>query len=158
MGYTHYWSVTNKPIKNQVINEELYQRGLAYCRRVIKHYQSTVPKGSDERLSGYSAHASNVYMGIEFNGCRGNDHETFVLAPHLLMETGGFCKTAHKPYDIVVVACLIIMSSVLSGVFQFESDGLTQDMLDAMILIENAIGNDQEFFKIPNTIDFKRGA
>jgi hypothetical protein len=158
MGYTHYWSIKTTKKKHDLINEERYQLGIRYCQRVIRHYQSTVPKGCDERLSGYSAHTKGEYLGIEFNGSRGNDHETFMLAPHLLMENGGFCKTARKPYDVVVVACLIIMSSVLPEVFQFESDGDCQDMLDSMILIENAIGNDNELFRIPETIQFRRGA
>ncbi len=68
---------------------------------------------------------------ILFNG----QHETFVMIRAAresceetrdLGTTFGFCKTAAKRYDPVVVACLLILDHVLAGDpvgFSWSSDG-----------------------------------
>jgi hypothetical protein len=49
------------------------------------------------------------------------DHETFSIERAIESE---FCKTARKPYDLLVVATLIAASQMLPG-FTFASDGFT---------------------------------
>jgi hypothetical protein len=52
----------------------------------------------------------SVDDGIVLNGAQGADYETF----HLDTDGGdmGFCKTAHRPYDVVVTAILLRASMV----------------------------------------------
>lgn len=153
MGYTHYWDF-KKPISikgKHIKIEKQYQLALKQCYKIIELYQSETTKGSDNRLSGYSSHCKyGDYPGIEFNGSRGNDHETFSFRDHYTNATGDFCKTARKPYDIVVVACLITMKRYLGDLFQFESDGDYNDLLDGLELAKRALG--LKSLSIPNSI------
>ena len=77
--------------------------------------------------------------GIWLNGDGSQDlnHETFSLE---MFDTGrfntveklknseifGFCKTAHKPYDLVVCASLIAIKNHLKSDFEISSDGSLQ--------------------------------
>lgn len=58
---------------------------------------------------------------IVFNGKGDEDsHETFAFPPEGPFT---FCKTASKPYDIVVVACLAVAKDCLSSMIDISSDG-----------------------------------
>jgi hypothetical protein len=66
---------------------------------------------------------------IKFNGnsAKGLDHESFWLAldPDVVAASGfEFCKTAQKPYDVVVTAILAVMAEVGLNV---SSDGDADD-------------------------------
>lgn len=57
-----------------------------------------------------------------FNGVGELAHEAFVIEKK---GTDDFCKTARKPYDLLVVACLIAAWQILN--YRFSSDGFNQD-------------------------------
>lgn len=66
---------------------------------------------------------------ISFNGdaAQGEDHESFYL--EATASGNGefeFCKTAEKPYDLLVVACLAVLADRAKGV-KVLSDGSTED-------------------------------
>ncbi|CZR56912.1 uncharacterized protein PAC_06801 [Phialocephala subalpina] len=79
---------------------------------------------------------ASLEHGIFLNGQGSDGHETFILpVPKNLMDEdyswrlgagpGGFCKTARKPYDLVV--CVVLMRArMLMGEegFSFSSDGI----------------------------------
>ena len=138
MGYTHYW--TFKPIpKGQAKQVEAnYQLALRQCSRVIKKYNAQFPSGDYRRLSGYSAHCKvGQYGGLHFNGCKDEAHEDFTMREHYtqnLEDTNNFCKTARKPYDDVVVACICIMKHYLGDLFKVVSDGCMLDWDKGLIL------------------------
>lgn len=61
---------------------------------------------------------------VDFNGRDGEKdlgHETFRIEKH--RQDWDFCKTARKPYDLLVVACLIAAWQILD--YRFTSDGYT---------------------------------
>lgn len=68
---------------------------------------------------------------IWFNGdeSKGHDHETFYLTWNKKSDTGedlwGFCKTARKPYDILVCMSLLALEESFNDpkVFSYSSDG-----------------------------------
>lgn len=124
MGYTHYWSL-RKPFKGKTqIVERAYQKALKDCQRAIKAYYSI-----NGGLSGYSAHtAVGQYGGLYVNGKGDEMHEPFSLREHYSQnENFNFCKTAQKPYDTVVVACLTILKHYLKDQIVVSSDGDKDD-------------------------------
>jgi hypothetical protein len=127
MGYTHYFTF-RKPAKGQAKTIEIaYQRAIADCQRVIKRYYA-----DHGGLSGYSAHtAIGAYGGINVNGKGDDGHETFALREHfsqnLDSDAFNFCKTARKPYDLVVTACLAILKHRLGDCVTVSSDGRASD-------------------------------
>jgi len=56
-----------------------------------------------------------------------------------------FCKTAYKPYDLAVTACLIIAKHHLGDEIVVSSDGEEKDWIDAMLLCEKLLGYGNDF-------------
>ena len=63
----------------------------------------------------------------------------------------GFCKTAYKPYDIVVTACLVILQYRLGDAIQVSSDGGAVDWVAGVNLARSVIR-----CKVPNPIGPRR--
>ena len=139
MGHTHYWQF-NKKTASTVLNTRRYNRTIAKINLVVKRYNELMPKGSDLRLSGYSAFTSN-YGGVNFNGCRGNDHEAFILRECFNEnEAFNFCKTARKPYDAVVCAALIILKHYMQDAVEISSDGKASDWSHGLAIAKEITG------------------
>lgn len=83
---------------------------------------------------------------IRFNGKGGEGHETFMLTPDA--SDFNFCKTAQKPYDIVVVATLCLLAHHSSGV-TVSSDGNHADWADGLALARRVLPECQ----IPATVE-----
>jgi len=134
MGYTHYWTF-QKPAKGDARKVELaYVKAISECAKLARAWNAEHVKGSiddADRLSGYAAHApANWYGGIELNGKGNNAHETFTLREHYnqnLDDAFNFCKTARKPYDTVVTACLSVLKYRLGNLIEISSDGDAED-------------------------------
>jgi hypothetical protein len=119
MGYTHYWSF--RSVKGETAKiEAVYQKTIKECQKIVLVYQKEFG-----HLQGYSAHTKlGQYGGINFNGSKDEAHETFVLREHFKENSDfNFCKTAQKPYDLAVVACLCILQHRLKDAIQVSSDG-----------------------------------
>lgn len=130
MGYTHYWSF--KPAKKGTAKqvEIKYQKALQECAKVAREYNKQCAENglTNERLSGYTAHSkSGEYGGLQINGKADLAHEEFTLREHYSENESDFCKTARKPYDIVVVACLAILKYRLGELIDIGSDGYNDD-------------------------------
>lgn len=136
MGYTHYWT----PKK---FNQKQWDKFLNTCIKL----KNNLPKTTDT-AGGYSEDEPLLIGGNEptdkpifnnnmvwFNGQTPKElrdefnlgHETFVIEN---INTGGvndwnFCKTARKPYDLLVCACLIAAHKYLG--FRISSDGSLND-------------------------------
>jgi len=132
MGYTHYWQFKAAPRGQANAIETEYQRAMQDCQRVIRQYYK-----ENGGLSGYSAHtAIGAYGGLNVNGKGEEGHETFAMREHFsqnLEDSGfGFCKTARKPYDLVVTACLAILKHRLGACIEVSSDGDAQEWRDGV--------------------------
>lgn len=156
MGYTHYWRVNPKHGK-AAEQEKQYQIAVKQCQKIIKTYNDQIKlidKKHPDRLQGYSAHADiGQYGGINFNGVGSYSHETFVFREHFKQNSSSFacCKTAQKPYDTVVVACLITMKHYLKDGIEVSSDGYAHDWLDGLELARRILK--LKSLKIPKTIE-----
>ena len=96
--YTHYFSIDTKKI-----SQARWER---VCRTIsLMVYEYGQEHGG---IAGFSAHSKpGKYGGVSFNGSRSNGHEPFELRAEIDKQEGrGFCKTARKPYDVLVVAAL----------------------------------------------------
>jgi hypothetical protein len=141
MGYTDYWEFNKvKGLKAKDI-ETLYQKAIKDCARIIKHSSTKI------RLSGYTSHTKvGEYGGIDFNGVGDYSHENFYLREHFNQnEAFNFCKTAQKPYDIVVVACLATLKYHLKESITVSSDGRSTEWNNgvelAKVILKRAVKN-----------------
>jgi len=149
MGYTHYWSF--KRIKG-VPREELekkYQQAIRECSAVVKRYYK-----DNGGISGFTAHTPvGKYGGLKFNGKGEEGHEDFTMREHFsqnLENNGfGFCKTARKEYDILVVACLSILKYRLGEAISISSDGGREDWADGVIYARHVL---RRKIKMPESI------
>lgn len=146
MGYTHYW--TFRPIKRGETAKvnKAYKQAIKQCQKLLVYWNEMHAHEPDMRLSGYSAHAKpGLYGGLNFNGARENAHETFMVREHykqnLEHDDGfSFCKTAEKPYDVPVTACLAILKHYLGYYIEVSSDGNAYKWAPGVGLAKAALG------------------
>lgn len=116
MGYTHYWR------ELKTVDESEYRVALGEIRALIA--ASPVPL-----FGGDGCDSPEVEGYISFNGdaSKGEDHETFYLETSAVQNGDfEFCKTAYKPYDLMVTAALAVLADRCRGV-QVSSDGNNED-------------------------------
>lgn len=125
MGYTHYWNIQKEP------SEKKFSEFSKACKKL----HDALPETTDSAGGYYSENPIVIVNGlgeegtnpefdadcVYFNGVDDLGHETFMIDR---TPGGNFCKTARKPYDLLVVACLIAASQMLET-FTFSSDGFT---------------------------------
>ena len=78
---------------------------------------------------------------IAFNGCDDYSHETFYITKALYPEFN-FCKTACKPYDIVVCAFLTVINEIAPDALKISSDGNSEDWSTGVLLASKVMGKD----------------
>lgn len=128
MGYTHYWEL-RKDAKGDM------KDALEDIKKVIKRYKGLVQYEEDDKRDPIIT--ENV---IRFNGIGEDGHETFYFEyPPKVEENAvafesdpgeifNFCKTARKPYDIVVCDCLLILKAPLGADITLSSDGFSNSV------------------------------
>lgn len=112
MGYTHYWKTNNL--------EELDAAEF----KALAEDCITIATASYVELAGPMAEGPTEFTAdrIAFNGVgRDEGHESFVISRDNVKSLD-FCKTARKPYDEVVTACLIALAHRFPR-FDVTSDG-----------------------------------
>lgn len=141
MGYTHYWE--NKGHKDDQTNflKVVEEAKLLYSK--LPEHTDTAGGYSKElplKLCGGNGTGEPVISNLEifFNGDEsvGLDHETFAVDAHPV--SFDFCKTARKPYDLMVCAVLISMKKHLVN-FKYSSDGDAEDWAPAQKFYKSVI-------------------
>jgi hypothetical protein len=125
MGYTHYWRRTGALTETQM--------------RDIASQVKLIIRTSGVPIRNYDGEGSPTLTKkeIAFNGAApDDDHESFFIP--LKPEDFEFCKTAHKPYDVVVTACLTLLAADYG--FSVSSDGDVEDWDAGVTLAERALG------------------
>ena len=125
MGYTHYWAF--KPTgKTPEQTAEQFKIVLDESKKILEAHPGLV-FGWDDEKEGFFGEPILTPVEIEINGHEENDlcHETFFFKPDKHFDFA-FCKTARKPYDLVVCLILISLAKNLDG-FTFSSDGDMKD-------------------------------
>lgn len=146
MGYTRYWE-----IKKQLDTEKFGEYSKT-CQIVCQAWEEEqISKGNfDAGIAGWDGYGEPVFEGSDicFNGCNSDEdlaHETFSIG---ILSTGfNFCKTARKPYDKQVEACLYLAkyffgesikvsdndSNEESDIIQFVKSFLRDKRIDSII-------------------------
>ena len=105
MGYTHYW------YRQKTLPKELFKAFSIDCKKLADELK--VPIQFEYDCSDPPVFSDDL---VRFNGFEGNGHETFYLERinenkleriNENKQYFTFCKTARKPYDILVACCLI---------------------------------------------------
>jgi hypothetical protein len=128
MGYTHSWE---GPVNCSVPRWEKLQEDLqkVMAARGIPLADGSGDRGTVPRVRGRE---------ICFNGVGAQAHETFAIS-HGQNREFGFCKTAQKPYDIIVVAALVIVKEYNPD-FIVSSDGDEAELQDGVDLCKRVLG------------------
>jgi hypothetical protein len=111
MGYTHYWRVKESPTPAQW--ERIKQR----CKMVIEAAECELV--GPLRVAGTEPIVND--LEVSFNGKEDDGCEMFSLGA--TMRDFDCCKTRYKPYDDVVLACLMVLKDELGVSVRISSDG-----------------------------------
>ena len=122
MGYTHYWTIQDitKPLMTSEIAQDIQSIILA----------SEVPIGDGD--GGRDSQPVLEHDLVQLNGIGDESHESLCYPPNFKWnqevhppESHGFafCKTARKPYDVVVCAALLAIKHHLGDNVEINSDG-----------------------------------
>lgn len=105
MGYTHYW----------VLDAYLTDEAIRDIQEIVKCHKDILQLEFND--SNYPIVNRDL---IQLNGIGNDGYETFLLEPF----NRGFCKTARKPYDIVVCEVLLVLKHHYgNNIFELDSDG-----------------------------------
>jgi hypothetical protein len=125
MGYSHYWTI------EAPLEPEPFAAWSADVQAIIHGSEIPIRGGHGEGEPEVTP--SRVWI----NGDGDDSYETFGVA---LESTGwDFCKTAEKPYDVVVTASLIALADRFPQV-EVTSDGGVEDWQPGVRLFERATG------------------
>lgn len=137
MGYTHYWYY-NPSLLNETSRAKAFIHAAVKIGKAARHIESA----AGVVVRGWDGRGEAVFFdkAVSFNGddSRGESHESFVVERDKQRERGGFnfCKTARKPYDILVCYALMAFFDEFQdkNVFSYCSDGGEGDWGDAQRL------------------------
>jgi hypothetical protein len=129
MGYSHYWDGS----KSSIGSGAAWGKAIIDCTALI-----------DAGKSQFELDIKSDIESLWFNGNekKGHDHEDWVMYkdPDVVASQGfGFCKTAAKPYDTVVVACLAVLAEAGLHV---SSDGSKDDWGDGIAFARDVLKRD----------------
>lgn len=141
MGFTHYFT-QGKPASN-----EQWQNFKKDAEVVIEHAKNNL------NIVLMSNDSNGVILNDDRVNLNGDerydlDHETFYLQKH--SQGSNFCKTARKPYDLVVTSLLLLAHEHMPDSYNIRSDGKFNDWQDAMELNAKLFGY---AFKLPESVD-----
>jgi hypothetical protein len=128
MGYTHYWRI------NSSFDVNKFADFSSDCKKIAEMSGVLLGNGFGEENSEPKFSKETVC----FNGIGENSHETFIVD---VKDMGfQFCKTNMKPYDKVVVACLLCLEYYFDCV-KVSSDGDNDDWADGTVLFNSVFPN-----------------
>ena len=131
MGYTHYFTI------KEGVTPEMYKAFSDEAHEILRTAETNkgiqLADAWGKELSAWQADSD----AVSFNGFGEDSHETFYVTPN---KVGfGFCKTAEKPYDAVVVACLIALYRAYGDSVEISSDGDHSDWAEGSYLYQMAV-------------------
>jgi hypothetical protein len=120
MGYTHYFNFIEEPSREKFIE---FVEGV---KQLVATAQEAGIEIADEEYGDDK---------IVFNGVGADAHESFFVSADGV--DFNFCKTAQKPYDTAVTACLIHAKKIFGDNIKISSDGDWSDWQSGQLLYES---------------------
>lgn len=125
MGYTHYWR--RKP----ELDPTRFSAAVKDAEKLVEHLRKKEGYALQE---SHDLAAPAVFADdrVAFNGVEGERYEDFevplvyrekFIPPDPDGRLFAFCKTAHRPYNSAVIACLIVFNHHFGKAFGVSSDG-----------------------------------
>jgi hypothetical protein len=146
MGYTHYFTQTRDFTADEWAD---VQADIGQILKFAEHEQGIALRSWDGE--GRPLLDADV---LNFNGAGEDSHENFMAcrerdpADYFGVVGSGFCKTARKPYDAVVVACLCYFATVAES-HGVSSNGKGRDYLTGLELARQALPSKANMLDIP---------
>lgn len=129
MGYTHYYTVSEN------ITPKAWENFKAFVRTAL-----AIETKRGIQIRGWDGSGEPVIneKEVRFNGdgSKDLDHETFVVRK--IEENSQFCKTNRKPYDTLVVAC-ILAGKKYKVISRWSSDGDKEDLAEGKNLYNEVL-------------------
>lgn len=131
MGYTHYFP-------HKTVTQEVWDKIMQDC---IHLRRAALPKNIEIGYWDGTGTISGEFgtNRIAFNGVGSDSHESFVLNREA-QEDFSFCKTARKPYDLLVCACLLAYKFHSPKTIKISSDGDREDWQPACDFVTQVFG------------------
>lgn len=131
MGYTHYWRFHKGKIETEALRKT-FDEVSTECQILLENLDPKII------ICGGLGEGSPIMNETEiwFNGDsrEGLDHETFNIS-WKGKDGFNFCKTARKPYDLLVCMCLLSFRQHFPrNVFELSSDGNAEEWQEAVDL------------------------
>ena len=158
MGYTHYWKqksrFSNAVWAEAVADMTAILETAAAAGLILGDNFGEVAIEAPQAVDGDS---------FGFNGMGPDGHETFFIGQDRApledwqepsRRGAAFCKTARKPYDVAVTACLIYLESVYPEKFSVDSDGRADEWEAGLALARKALPRLDNVLTIPADIKF----
>lgn len=141
MGYTHYWQ------RSRDFTEVEWDEICDATRKIIRNSPTKIcgPLGL------YKPQIDGDVMRFNGSADLWHDHEAFQIDRLQTPDEWTFCKTARKPYDVVVAAVLTYLANCWG--FDVSSDGDVDDWEAGATLAEQAL--DRQFYNplIPSILE-----
>lgn len=148
MGYTHHWTQARSFVADE------WAEVAADVGALLAYAETTTGVALANAMGDAGTRPAIAGRHVAFNGAANNSHETFTITRIRRRAwkgaTPGYdsCKTARKPYDIVVTACLCYLSSV-TGTHTVTSDGHAGDFQAGLELAKAALPEKANFLDLP---------
>lgn len=151
MGYTHYWR--DMPTEHSEARWEMFVEAVEHVYEELPEFADGYFEGEPLIIRNWEGKDEPEFSleGIYFNGddSKGLDHESFVIERVPSRPDFSFCKTARKPYDLLVCSTLLLYKHFWPEV-QISSDGNFEDWESAIEHVKNVTGLHIDIF---NNID-----
>ena len=139
MGYTHYMTRDNHDF-----DKDQWNKAILDFYKILPEYMDRLDN-DPESSQCLKANTEEIL----FNGIGENSHETFYI--DRVVSEGkyfNFCKTARKPYDIVVCVSMLIFKKHFPSQLEISSDGGYQEWSKAVEIVNDKLG-----YNIDNPFD-----
>jgi len=137
MGYTHYWDYEPDKIDDLEEVRNQFDWGVTRILQALREIELGREDGDCIIKGGFGVGKPMINESqVWFNGNanKGMDHETFAIKWCDNATKWNFCKTARKPYDLLVCVALLAFNEAFAnypGVFSYSSDGEEEDWVEA---------------------------
>lgn len=140
MGYTHYWE------QKRSLTADEWAEACEAVRAILKDVQHVQGIALANGMGDPGTSPEIGATMIQFNGLGDDSHETFTITRK--RAAGDFTKTAQKPYDLAVAACLCYFATIAES-HHVTSDGRGTEWLAGLECAKRALPRHANRLDIP---------